>query len=312
MKILLVTPVNPKLKQKNPLPDWQPQNHWYLALKALKHKVKTFSLTDAPNIKLIKTIQLRKTINQYKPDEIFFSAGADRIYPIKNTIFFSGVPASVLSLNERSIGLQAKLILTNDQLHTDQWKKLAAKKVICLSISAINSQFFNPGKNIKKTIDVSFIGTLFPQRQKQLIQLTKYIPQLKIWGRLEQGVKLFPELTSFYQGEAWGNKVAQIYQQSKIAINLVPQHMATSGNLRTFEIPACKALLLSNTLNSQWYQPDKQAIIFKNPQQAGEKVKYFLSHPQQLKQIALAGYQQTIKNHTYKHRFQTIFKLLKC
>jgi len=311
MKILLVTPVNPKLKQKNPLPDWQPQNHWYLALKALKHKVKTFSLTDFPNIKLIKTIQLKKIIKQYKPDEIFFSAGADRIYPFKNTVFFSAVPASVLSLNERNIGLQAKLILTNDQLHADQWRKLAAKKVICLPISAIDSQFFNPGKNIKKTIDVSFIGTLFPQRQKELIKLTQYIPQLKIWGRLEQEVKLFPELTSFYQGEAWGNKVTKIYQQSKIALNLVPQHMVSSGNLRTFEIPATKTLMLTDKINSYWYQPDKHIAVFKNPQQAGEKVKYFLSHPQALKQIALAGYQQTIKNHTYKHRFQAIFKLLK-
>ena len=161
MKILLATPA---------LAAGDPHYFWLKALRQLGHQVKVFKLADLPRIKVIKTWQLKKIIIDFKPDEIFFSGGLDAVWPISRTVFFSGVAPTTLSPSERQIGIQAKLVVVNDPAHIRIWKNLGAKKTICLPISGIDPDYFKPAK-VKKTISVSFVGTLFPYRQQQLAKL---------------------------------------------------------------------------------------------------------------------------------------------
>src|SRR3990167_894473 len=103
MTILLIIPTHPYLKL------WQPQNFWRRALIKLGHQVHVFRLPLHP-FKLFTTWQLNRTINKLKPNEIFFSAGTDAVYPIKQTVFFTGVPRSMLSRHEQAIGISSKLV----------------------------------------------------------------------------------------------------------------------------------------------------------------------------------------------------------
>ena len=309
MKILLVTPVHPKLQKKNPLPDWQTQNHWHLALKSLGHQVKIFRLPKLPVPKILQNLRLKTEINIFKPDEIFFSAGINRTLPLKNTVFFSGVPPKTLSKNERNTGLKAKLVVTNDFKQAKTWEKLGSNKAICLPISAINPKFFKPTK-IKKTINLSFIGTLFPDRQQFLAKLLWYYKDINIYGYLPQ-IKLLPELKNHYYGPVWGKDVNKIYNQSKIALNLTPKHLPSAGNLRAFEIPATKTLILSDKINSEWYLKNKEAVLIKTPRDTANKIRYYLKNPKKAETIAKAGYLRTIKDHTYKIRFKKLINLIK-
>jgi spore maturation protein CgeB len=309
MKILLVTPVNPQLENQKPLPVWQAQNFWRLALIKLGHKVKVFRLNDFPKNKLLKTWQLQRLVRRYKPKEIFFSAGVDRVFPIKKTVFFSGVPPRTLSSHERLTGIKAKLVVTNDPSHNQQWEKLGAKKAICLPISAVEPSYFHPAEKEDRSIPISFVGTLFPDRQILLQDLVKVIPQLQIWGWLPPRAKLLSELKPHYQGEAWAEQVVRIYQQSKIGLNLAPVHLPLAGNLRTFEIPACRALMLTDKNNPDWYQPNQDVVVFRKPEEAAGKTQYYLSHPEERLKLAQSGYQQTISRHTYFQRFKKLLKL---
>ena len=308
MKILLITPIHPILKKANPLPTYQTQNYWLKALKSLGHQVSVFSL-QKNHLKIINYIKLKKLIPSFKPDKIFFSAGLDKLYPIKQTIFFCGVPPANISYSERKTGEQAKLIVVNDPGHLKQWQKITRTKVINLPFSAIDKNIFKPAK-IKKNIDFSFIGTLFQSRQLQLLKLVKKNISIKIWGWIPPGTTLHPDLKTSYQGEAWGKKVVEIYQRSKIALNLVPGHMTDGGNLRTFEIPACKSLQIINKACPNYYQENKQIIIYKSASDLKNKLEFYLSHPQKRKIIANAGYQKTINHHTFEHRFAKLLKLL--
>jgi len=301
MKILLVTPLSSS--------SGDPHRFWFKALKELKQQVKIFPLNDFPQLKLIKSWQLGREIGKFQPEEIFFSGGIDAVFPLKNTVFFTGVAAKTLSSSERQTGIQAKLVVVNDPSHILTWKNLGAKKAVCLPISAIDPDYFKPVK-VTKTIPVSFVGTLFPYRQQQLLDIIKLCPQLKIWGRLESGVEVFRELKPYYQGEAWGKQVVRIYRKSLIGLNLAPSHLFSAGNIRTFEIPACQALLLSNKLNPDWYLPGKEAVVFHNSKDCAKKINYYLHHEQERRALALSGYRRTLKDHTYKKRFQQLLKLL--
>lgn len=308
MKILLITPVHPKLEKKDPLPSYQTQKHWLNALKELGHQVTTFPLTRS-SLKLINFIKVKKLISKQSFDHVFFSAGIDKIHPIKNTIFFCGVPPKTISSRERSTAFRAKLIVVNDPRHQKQWQKITKTKTINLPYSAIDPKIFKPKKGVKKH-KLVFIGTLFDNRQLQLIKLVKQNIDIKIWGWLPPGIKLLPQLEAYYQGEAWGQKAVKIYQESSIALNLTPDHMTSGGNLRTFEIPATKSLQFIDKINQSYYQDGKEIIVFTSPTDLAKKLKFYLSYPKERERVAKAGYSKTIKDHTFKNRFKKLLKLI--
>jgi len=296
MKILLAAPIN--------LGSADPHYFWFKALTQLGHRVKIFPLNHFPQLKLLKSWQLHQEILKFKPDKIFFSAGKDAVYPLPHTIFFCGVPLVWLSASEQKTGLSADLVVTNDDSHALCWQQFGAKKVINLPISGIDPAVFK--HQAVKTIPVSFVASLFPDRQQQLAQIAKLYPDLKIWGWLPPKVKLLPSLKAYYQGEAWGAQLRRIYAQSLISLNLSPTHMQQGGNIRTFEIAGSQALLLTDQLNPDWYQEGKEAVVFTSAEDCVQKIHYYLNRPQQRQAIALKGFRRTIKDHTYLVRFSRL------
>lgn len=81
---------------------------------------------------------------------------------------------------------------------------------------------------------------------------------------------------------------------------------------RFFEVPACGGFLLTGDADNSgdYYIDGKEIVIFKDRQDMVEKAKYYLEHEQQRLAIAKAGYERTIKEHTYEKRFTEIFKFL--
>lgn len=301
MKILLAAPITAGAND--------PHYFWFKALKQLGHQVKLFPLNHFPQLKLIKSWQLRWEILKFKPDKVFFSAGKDAVYPVKDTVFFCGVPLTWLSNSERKTGLLAKLVVTNDDGHALAWQKLGAKKTINLPISGVDLVFFK-AKPTVKIIPVSFVGSLFADRQLQLAKIVKLYPDLKIWGWLPPTVKLLPQLKASYQSEAWGAQLRRIYSQSLISLNLAPTHMIQGGNIRSFEIPASRALLLTDQLNPRWFKSGTEAVLFHGPQDCAVTIKKLLSQKQHLTEIAQAGFERVKKDHTYQRHFQRLIKLL--
>ncbi len=79
---------------------------------------------------------------------------------------------------------------------------------------------------------------------------------------------------------------------------------------RNFEVPACGGFLLTGYSDEnleEYYIDGKEIVIFKNLTDLIEKSKYYLSHEAERAVIAKAGYERTIKEHTYEKRFREIF-----
>lgn len=82
---------------------------------------------------------------------------------------------------------------------------------------------------------------------------------------------------------------------------------------RTFEVPACGGFLMTGISDdnlSEYYELGKEIVVFKNTEDLIVKSKYYLEHEDERKAIAKAGYERTIREHTYVHRFKEIFKFL--
>jgi len=81
---------------------------------------------------------------------------------------------------------------------------------------------------------------------------------------------------------------------------------------RTFEVPACGGLLMTGGADNleEYFVSGKEVIIFKDREDLAKKCKYYLEHEDERKAIAKAGYERTIKEHTYEKRFTEIFKAM--
>lgn len=285
MEILLVTPSHPYLKL------WQPQNLWRRALIRLGHKVKLLRFHQW------NRFWLRRLISTRQQDEVFFSAGRDIVFPLKHTVFFSGVPFSMLSHSEQATGLQAKLVVTNDPTHAQDWLKHGAASAVCLPISAIDPKLHHPVAPLPGyQADVVFIGGLSLERQQLFHQLAQAKINLRLYGTLPENF-LSPQLKNLYRGPAWGKAIPRIYSSCRIALNPLPSHLPHGFNLRAFEIPACGAFPLT-------YRPDSRAADLL------AKIDYYLHHPRARRKIAQAGYNRVHHDHTYQKRFKTLLQLL--
>jgi spore maturation protein CgeB len=82
---------------------------------------------------------------------------------------------------------------------------------------------------------------------------------------------------------------------------------------RVFEVLACGGFLITGKTDddiSQYYVPGKEIVVFENRADLIEKCRYYLSHGEERDKIAKAGYERTLKDHTYEQRFKEIFNKL--
>ncbi|PIR95915.1 MAG: hypothetical protein COT92_03955 [Candidatus Doudnabacteria bacterium CG10_big_fil_rev_8_21_14_0_10_42_18] len=99
----------------------------------------------------------------------------------------------------------------------------------------------------------------------------------------------------------------KFFENCKAAIGT--QHRTIKS--RTFDVPACGGFLITGASDDdlgEYYDLGKEMVVFKNKQDLAAKCKYYLEHEDERRAIAKAGYERTLREHTYPHRFREIFK----
>jgi len=78
---------------------------------------------------------------------------------------------------------------------------------------------------------------------------------------------------------------------------------------RNFEVPGCGGFLLTGRADNldEYYEIGKEVVCFHDVDDMIEKVRYYLKHEDERSTIAQAGYERTLRDHTYEHRFHEIF-----
>ena len=81
-------------------------------------------------------------------------------------------------------------------------------------------------------------------------------------------------------------------------------------HLREFEAPMCGALYCTGYSDelSEHFEPEKEIITYRNSYELLDKVRYYLAHPLESERIRKAGHVRALADHTYQHRFRTLFR----
>lgn len=159
--------------------------------------------------------------------------------------------------------------------------------------------------------DICIEGTLYWYRAQILECLSEH--DIKIWGPpppvwMKSPVKRF--YTKKYIG---GIEKSKAFKASKIILNTFHPAESNGPNVRMFEIAGCGGFQICEYRPSisKFFELDKEIVVFKTLTELKEKVRYYLDHPNERKEISQRAYEKAQKLHTYQIRLQELLKILK-
>ena len=229
-------------------------------------------------------------------------------------------------------------VSTTDSWAPEKYRKIGYNNVIKTQW-ACNIRTYRPVVGVELRYDVTFVGQPHSDRREVTKRIADAGIDLQCWGngwsngRIDQEgmVRIFSE-SRINLNLTKGSGAIDIKQIAKIFLNRrtdnsyfiqTPYMWVNNARSlwnkrreqikgRNFEIPGCGGFLLTADADNlrDYYIDGKEIVIFKNVADLIEKAKYYLVHEDERRVIAQAGYERTIREHTYEKRFQELFRTM--
>lgn len=144
--------------------------------------------------------------------------------------------------------------------------------------------------DLEKRYDVSFVGSLYPDRVAFLERLRKRF--------------------SVHYEQTYTEAMVRVFNESKIVLNL-PIGGFKSANIphRIFEALACGSLLFTNELpyDSRLFRGGEHLVYYKE-ENIEDLLAHYLEHEEEREAIAEAGRKEVLARHTVRHRLERIME----
>lgn len=152
-----------------------------------------------------------------------------------------------------------------------------------------------------RRIDVSFVGTRGHELYKTRNESLRFIEE-----NLEGKANLSLRKTIFLE------ELSKHYGNSKIVFNQTTDTIK-SLNMRIFEGMGCGALVLTDHTPEQsaLFKNGVHYVVYDSKEDMLEKLRYYVSHPDQAATIAAEGHRHVVRHHTYEHRARQLLDLIK-
>ncbi len=176
-----------------------------------------------------------------------------------------------------------------------------------------NSDTLNPDASISygSGDTISVAGTLYPYRAQLIKPLVSEF-DVNIYGILPKYMK--KEWSKYHSNKYITlEEKANIFRSSKINLNTFHYSEVNSGNCRLFEVAGAGGFQICDYKPEikNYFEEDKEIVLFKTRDEMYDKIKYYLAHPREAEEIADNARIRAMKEHTYLHRIQSIFNIIK-
>ena len=123
----------------------------------------------------------------------------------------------------------------------------------------------------------------------------------------------FLRLEQRNQGALFGLDLYRLFATSNIAINIHADNAGAAGNARCFEIMGAGACHLVDDQPNlpTLFDPDSEVVRVRSMDEAVEKCRWLLDHPEQAREIGLRGQQRVLRDHTTTKRAEFLLELIK-
>jgi len=112
----------------------------------------------------------------------------------------------------------------------------------------------------------------------------------------------------------WGREaLVRKFRDTAVNLNLIKGNSETGLNLRHFEITAAGGFMLTYPTAElpRYFEIGKECVTFAGERDLLEKIRYYLAHPRERLEIALAGQRRTLGEHLYSHRINELVEIIR-
>ena len=290
---------------------------------------------------------LRRAIGKGAHDVCFFSLFTDEISP--ETIRWASGEGGAKTLGwfgddhwrfrgfSRHWAPYFDWIATTDSEAVEKYRAIGCRQVIKTQWGFNHHRCKTLGS--PPEFDVTFVGQVHSRRRRTVRLLRRAGIDVRCWGkgwnagRLSQDdmIKMFsksrinlnlvdssvlfhwkPMAKVLLNRRADGS--LRLNSPFRMAENLVVLFVDRRPQIkaRTFEIPGSGGLLVTGHADNieEYFVPDKEIVLFYSVHELIEKTRYYLAHSEQRELIRAAGEKRALRDHTFEHRFRTIFRAM--
>lgn len=166
-----------------------------------------------------------------------------------------------------------------------------------------------------RDIDLLYVWWIYFKKVLKIMKLKRHFwDRMKMygrwWNRSTNVLKtLILKILKWYYNvgnveELSADKFVEVYQRTKIGFNIHQEYGPT--NMRTYELPANWAMLICD--NWKWlnelFELWKEAVSYKDIDEAIEKIEYYLENDEERVKIAEAGYRKSVNNYRMEQSFK--------
>lgn len=143
---------------------------------------------------------------------------------------------------------------------------------------------------------VSFVGTATKERREQVDRLRARGIGVACFGYGWDG------------GPVASDVIPTIMRESIISINFADSKGENQIKARTFEVPGAGGFLLTGAARNleTFYVPGLEIAVYQDFDDLVGKIDFYLSHPEERDRVARAGYERTLREHTYERRMAEV------
>jgi len=159
--------------------------------------------------------------------------------------------------------------------------------------------------------DVIFLGHWSKKRERILSHISDLDVDFNLWGNHWKWRCWNPSLRRCLRGDALiGDAYAQAMSSAKIVVNVVADHNVPAYNMRTFEIPATEAFMLTTDTAGQReiFEPGVEMATYANGDELAELIDYYLDADEEREAIARRG-RGAIEGHSYRERMERVLDI---
>ncbi len=155
----------------------------------------------------------------------------------------------------------------------------------------------SPEEQQQFEVPVGFVGSHAPDRADMIAFLIDNGIPVAVYGNGWQNKSNWNTIKPHYRGPSrFGIEYTKIINGMGIALHFLRHENRDEQDSRTFEIPACGVFMLAerSPKHEELFLENREAVFFSSREELIEKVRYYLQHPEQAKEIAQAGLQRCL------------------
>jgi hypothetical protein len=115
-------------------------------------------------------------------------------------------------------------------------------------------------------------------------------------------------------GAVHGLPMYRFFGESLVTFNVhIDNARNVASNMRLFEASGMGACLLTDGADGmeEYFEPDKEIVLYGSRSEAVEKARWLLDNPEKARAIGDAGFQRTMRDHTFEKRIPLLESFLR-